>query len=123
MINSFNDLQRVKFIFSDPSIGNPLQLRIMDLFRFTKDRFSVYNDAGRTLREFCNYQKYLGRKLKRVPDHSILFTGVDICVGEYNTNCPTLGYANIGGMCDSSHSCTVNQDSGLGNRDQNYCKK
>lgn len=50
------------------------------------------------------------------PDHSILLTGRDICVGQshYGGSCPTLGYAHIGGMCDSSRSCTVNEDTGLG---------
>ena len=79
-----------------------------------KDRFDIYHDAGLTLRNFCNYQNLVGKQLRRVPDHSIFFTGVDICVGQYHPECPTLGYANIGGMCESTRSCTINQDSGLG---------
>ena len=79
-----------------------------------KDRFDIYHDAGLTLRNFCNYQSLIGKQLNKVPDHSIFFTGVDICVGPYHPDCPTLGYANIGGMCEPMRSCTINQDSGLG---------
>ena len=105
-----------KYFFRDPSLGVKIELRVLDTILMHRDRFRIYQDAEITLRNFCEYQHvYYKRKRLHPADHAIFLTGVDICVGGYRPSCPTLGFANIGGMCDSKgrRSCSISQDSGL----------
>jgi hypothetical protein len=97
-------------------LGVKIELRVLDTILMHRDRFRIYQDAEITLRNFCEYQHvYYKRKRLHPADHAIFLTGVDICVGGYRPSCPTLGFANIGGMCDSKgrRSCSISQDSGL----------
>ena len=101
----------------------------------------VSQRADQTLHNFCHWQSNI-EGLHH--DHAILLTGVDICAynGKYcdtlgtltlkniysgtsalkssysgdffgNFSC-ILGFAPIEGMCKRFHSCTINEDNGLG---------
>lgn len=91
--------------------------------------------ADKSLSNFCHWQSKANTSTGRKPDHSILLTGIDICINQ-NRPCDTLGteqpghvinggifksidfvisgLAQIGGMCSKSDSCTINEDMGLG---------
>ena len=68
-------------------------------------------DAGQLLTSFCSYQALYHEKFKNGPDHSVLITGDDLCLGDDKDfrSCQTVGLANIGSMCREHSSCTVAQ--------------
>jgi len=111
-------MNMVSNIFRDPSIGRPINVAIVRLViieKQTRDSFTVSYSAKSTLQSFCLWQKRRNFADHRHPYHhdvALLFTRKDIC-GIGNFPCASIGMAMQGGMCSTSYSCSVVQDTGL----------
>ncbi|XP_053769353.1 A disintegrin and metalloproteinase with thrombospondin motifs 7 isoform X2 [Desmodus rotundus] len=104
-------------IFHDPSIGNPIHITVVRLVLLEDDEgdLKVTHHADNTLRSFCKWQKSINMKGDTHPLHhdtAILLTRKDLCAS-MNQPCETLGLSHVGGMCQPSRSCSVNEDTGL----------
>jgi len=108
-------MNMVSSLFSDPSLENDVNVIIIGIVLLEDDsELDLSHRADTSLLNFCEWQhreqeKSGGKKA----DHSVLLTGIDICVNK-NKPCGTLGLAQIGGMCRRKESCTINEDIGLG---------
>ncbi|XP_059487414.1 A disintegrin and metalloproteinase with thrombospondin motifs 7-like [Neocloeon triangulifer] len=114
-------MNMVSSFYRIPSLGNRVnivvaKLRVEDENLLQNGQsFNVTTNADVTLDSFCAWQRKLNNPDDDHPDHhdvAILLTRVDIC-SKSDKPCGTLGVAHVGGMCDLSRACSVNQDNGL----------
>ncbi|XP_043945893.1 A disintegrin and metalloproteinase with thrombospondin motifs 4 [Protopterus annectens] len=102
--------------FKHPSIKNSVNLvvtRIVMIGRGDDQGLHVSSNAAQTLKNFCTWQKGLNTPSDSDTDHfdtAILFTRQDLCG---SSTCDTLGMADVGTVCDMSHSCSIVEDDGL----------
>lgn len=103
----------------DPSIGNLVNVVVVKIIlideAIAEPDLNITFNASLTLKNFCKWQKTLNPDNDNDPHHhdvAILITRTDICA-QGNYPCNTLGVANIGGMCKSGRSCSVNEDTGI----------
>uniref|UniRef100_H2YC18 Peptidase M12B domain-containing protein n=1 Tax=Ciona savignyi TaxID=51511 RepID=H2YC18_CIOSA len=107
-------MNMVSGLFSDRSLDGKVSIVLVGIVLLQENgALHLDHKADDALSNFCNWQANLNSTNGRKPDHSILLTGIDICVHK-NKPCETLGLAQIGGMCSESNSCTINEDMGLG---------
>ncbi|XP_065156634.1 A disintegrin and metalloproteinase with thrombospondin motifs 12-like [Atheta coriaria] len=112
-------MNMVSSLYLDPSIGNLINIVVVKIILIDDPSaapdLNITVNADLTLKNFCKWQKELNPKNDSHPHHhdvAILITRKDICVKQ-NTPCNTLGVANVGGMCKSGRSCSVNEDNGI----------
>nr|XP_018673460.1 A disintegrin and metalloproteinase with thrombospondin motifs 18 isoform X1 [Ciona intestinalis] len=107
-------MNMVSGLFSDRSMDGTINVVLVGIM-LLEDNGALHLDhkADEALSSFCHWQANLNNTNGGKPDHSILLTGIDICVDK-NKPCETLGLAQIGGMCSERNSCTINEDMGLG---------
>nr|XP_039260456.1 A disintegrin and metalloproteinase with thrombospondin motifs 18-like isoform X1 [Styela clava] len=104
----------VSALFRDGTLDTDIEIVLIGLTLLDDDKeIELGHKAGKSLENFCRWQTKTNSTIGRTPDHSILLTGINICVDK-DEPCDTLGLAEIGGMCSSSGSCTINEDTGLG---------
>jgi len=107
-------MNMVSSLFKDRSLEDEVNIIIIGLVLLDDDsKLELSHRADHSLLNFCRWQSSQKAALERKPDHSVLLTGIDICVNK-NKPCGTLGLASIGGMCRKQESCTINEDIGLG---------
>ncbi|CAK8692752.1 unnamed protein product [Clavelina lepadiformis] len=107
-------MNMVSGLFLDRTLDGEVNIVLVGLM-LMEDNEGLHLDhkADRSLASFCAWQSNLNQSAGKKPDHSILLTGIDICVSK-NSPCETLGLAQVGGMCSERDSCTINEDMGLG---------
>ncbi|CAD7092139.1 unnamed protein product [Hermetia illucens] len=105
-------MQIVSNIYSDASIGNSINVAVINIMLLKDDLSIQYIDKGvyaaHLLKRFCSF-------MQRRPEHydtAILLTREQICRNTTETKCDTLGLAELGTMC-KRHSCSIVQDNGL----------
>merc|ERR1711915_1087316 len=104
----------VSSLYLDRSLEQEINVIMVGLILLEdNDGLELGHKADVSLSNFCRWQSSFNYTNGRKPDHSILLTGIDICVNK-NKPCSTLGLAQIGGMCRRKESCTINEDIGLG---------
>nr|CAB3219994.1 A disintegrin and metalloproteinase with thrombospondin motifs 18 [Phallusia mammillata] len=107
-------MNMVSGLFSDRTLDGQVNVVLVGLMLMEdNENLELKHKADESLNNFCRWQSGLNYTDGRRPDHSILLTGIDICVNK-NSPCETLGLAQIGGMCSYRDSCTINEDMGLG---------
>ncbi|XP_053308582.1 A disintegrin and metalloproteinase with thrombospondin motifs 8 [Spea bombifrons] len=102
-------------IYKHPSLQNSVSLVVVKVLVVEDEDAGpdVSDNAGLTLRNFCNWQQGFNPPSDRHSEHydtAILLTRQDICG---HKSCGTLGVADIGTVCDPSKSCSVIEDDGL----------
>ncbi|XP_049821025.1 A disintegrin and metalloproteinase with thrombospondin motifs 7 isoform X2 [Aethina tumida] len=112
-------MNMVSSFYMDPSIGNLVNVVVVKIIlideAIAEPDLNITFNASLTLKNFCKWQKTLNPDNDNDPHHhdvAILITRTDICA-QGNYPCNTLGVANIGGMCKSGRSCSVNEDTGI----------
>ncbi|XP_039260459.2 A disintegrin and metalloproteinase with thrombospondin motifs 18-like isoform X1 [Styela clava] len=107
-------MNMVASLFKDGTLDENISIVLVGIVLLEDDAdLQLDHRADKSLMNFCRWQANFNTTNGRKPDHSILLTGLDICVDK-NEPCDTLGLAQIGGMCTQSGSCTINEDMGLG---------
>ncbi|CAG7823520.1 unnamed protein product [Allacma fusca] len=115
-------LSIVALVYRDASIGNPINIALVNLHILKNKDFarktnsSTGLSASDMLRNFCKWQ----RDMNELDDNSILhhdtallLTRETICRNPWLGKCDTLGLAELGTMCDHYASCALVQDNGL----------
>ncbi|XP_066980603.1 A disintegrin and metalloproteinase with thrombospondin motifs 9 isoform X2 [Macrobrachium rosenbergii] len=117
----------VALIFRDPSIGNRIDIAVVEVVRPERQSFTPKRPYGNSaevsgisaeemLKMFCKWQKQ-GLKYninhQRRYDTALLLTRENICRNPYTKSCDTLGLAELGTMCSKHSSCAIVQDNGL----------
>ncbi|XP_039260458.2 A disintegrin and metalloproteinase with thrombospondin motifs 18-like [Styela clava] len=107
-------MNMVTSLFKDGTLDGNIDIVLIGITLMEDDKeLRLDHRADKSLSSFCHWQTKANTTTGRKPDHSILLTGIDICI-DRNQPCDTLGLAQIGGMCSRSDSCTINEDMGLG---------
>ncbi|CAL8108656.1 unnamed protein product [Orchesella dallaii] len=117
-------LSIVALVYRDASIGNPVNIVLVNFHVLTDTDFSGANSANKThgtsasemLRNFCKWQKEHNHPDDRHALHhdtALLLTRETICRNPWVGKCDTLGLAELGTMCDHYASCAIVQDNGL----------
>lgn len=107
-------MNMVTSLFKDGTLDSDIEISLIGITLLEDDKeLRLGHRADKSLSNFCYWQSTTNTSTGRRPDHSILLTGIDICIDQ-NRPCDTLGLAQIGGMCSKSDSCTINEDMGLG---------
>uniref|UniRef100_A0A673B4I8 ADAM metallopeptidase with thrombospondin type 1 motif 7 n=1 Tax=Sphaeramia orbicularis TaxID=375764 RepID=A0A673B4I8_9TELE len=107
----------VSSLFSDPSIGNSINIVVVRLILLEQDEddLKITHHADNSLNSFCKWQKQLNMKGDDDPLHhdvAVLLTRKDICAA-INMPCETLGLSHVAGMCQPHRSCSISEDTGL----------
>ncbi|KAH8388555.1 hypothetical protein KR093_009637, partial [Drosophila rubida] len=107
-------LSIVSNIFADASIGNSIQISLVNLLSL---RDSIPNgragnrrhgSSSDKLKHFCSFLSKKGFHY----DTAMLITRDQICGNEREERCSTLGLAELGTVC-KARSCSIVQDNGL----------
>lgn len=129
-------LSIVALVYRDASIGNPINIVLVNFHVLTDTDFSSNQGNGNSssstsssssgslhgtsasemLRNFCKWQKEHNHPDDRHPLHhdtALLLTRETICRNPWVGKCDTLGLAELGTMCDLYASCAIVQDNGL----------
>lgn len=120
-------LSIVALVYRDASIGNPVNIVLVNFHVLTDTDFSggsggtgnssVHGtSASEMLRNFCKWQKEHNHPDDRNALHhdtALLLTRETICRNPWVGKCDTLGLAELGTMCDHYASCAIVQDNGL----------
>ncbi|XP_062325813.1 A disintegrin and metalloproteinase with thrombospondin motifs 9 [Osmerus eperlanus] len=105
----------VSSIYKDPSIGNLINIVIVNLVIINNDDGPTISfNAQTTLKNFCIWQQDRNSPEENHHSHhdtAILITRQDIC--RARDKCDTLGLAELGTVCDPYRSCSISEDNGL----------
>ncbi|XP_048584010.1 A disintegrin and metalloproteinase with thrombospondin motifs 12 isoform X2 [Nematostella vectensis] len=110
-------MNMVNNIYRDQSIGNAINIVVVRIIILKRDLpdLDIGHHAGNTIESFCAWASRVNPRSDTHPNHhdvAVLVTRKDICKG-IDEPCGTLGLAQVNGMCTSTKSCNVNEDSGL----------
>ncbi|XP_018122012.1 A disintegrin and metalloproteinase with thrombospondin motifs 12 isoform X2 [Xenopus laevis] len=113
----FTIMNMVAGLFHDSNIGNAIHIKVVRLILLEEEEegLKIVHNADQTLASFCKWQKSINPKSDAHPAHhdvAVLLTRKDICASK-NSPCETLGLSHLSGMCQSSKSCNINEDTGL----------
>lgn len=108
----------VRLLYRSPSIGHAINVMVVDIVLLDSSHtleagLQSRQTAGSMIRKFCQWQN----AHKHVQyDNAVLVTRAHICKNREAVqlnHCTEVGVANVGGMCDSTQACSVNQENGL----------
>ncbi|XP_065348450.1 A disintegrin and metalloproteinase with thrombospondin motifs 9 isoform X3 [Cloeon dipterum] len=121
-------MSSVSSLFKDASIGNHINIKVVDIENLADTSFYVSPDvywkskynandvwATEMLKKFCIWQyenRHLGDRTRHY-DTALLLTRENLCRYHNLTSCGTLGLAEVGAVCNPKKSCSIVQDNGL----------
>ena len=104
-------------IFKHSSIGNEINIKLLESQILEHDLIEENDSAQTTLRRFCQWQYNYHQSNRLRHDIAILLTRRDLCRKNdahiASQSCDTIGLAHSSQICDPKSSCAIVEDTGL----------